>query len=162
MISGPGSGVRAVGAERVRLSTRPGTVRVGTFHPLTSTTGAADPGALVELSAPDAAKVRRQGQRFAGPQRDVVVAPQDRQQRLAAPDRLIEMCWNSARAPEDGGTVRVTVTMSSAPSCRIDARTWLAAVGKDCRDVRSAYRVTGVRYQVECAQSSSSVWVESQ
>ena len=28
--------------------------------------------------------------------------------------------------------------------------------------VKSAYCVTGVRYQFECAQSSSSVWVESQ
>ena len=77
-------------------------------------------------------------------------------------DRLIDTCWNSATALEDGGTVSVTVAMSSAPSCRIVARTSLVAVGKDCNGVRSAYRVTGVRYQFECAQSSSSVWVESQ
>ena len=31
-------------------------------------------------------------------------------------DRLIDTCWNSATALEDGGTVSVTVAMSSAPS----------------------------------------------
>ncbi len=47
----------------------------GTFHPLTSTTG---------VAASWRREMRRQGKRFAGPQRDVIVAPQDRQHQLAA------------------------------------------------------------------------------
>src|SRR5882757_9570687 len=126
---------------------------VGTFHPLTSTTG---------VDAPDVTKcaVRVSD----SPGHSVTSLSLHRIGSISSPpaDRLIDTCWNSATALEDGGTVSVTVAMSSAPSCRIVARTSLVAVGKDCKGVRSAYRVTGVRYQFECVQSSSSVWVESQ
>src|SRR5882757_6179890 len=141
---------------------------VGTFHPLTSTTGvalaelAAPDVALVKLSAPDVAKcaVRVSD----SPGHSVTSLSLHRIGNISSPPagRLIDTCWNSATALEDGGTVSVTEAMSSAPSCRIVARTLAVAVGKDCKGVRSAYRVTGVRYQVECAQSSSSAWVDSQ
>src|SRR5215472_4033233 len=130
-----------------------GTLRVGTFQPLTSTTGVAAPGA-----AKCAVKVSD------SPGHSVTSLSLHRIGSIGSPsaDRLIETCWNSATALEDGGTVSVTVAMSSAPSCRTVARTSLVAAGNDCNAVRSAYRVTGVRYQFECAQSSSSVWVDSQ
>src|SRR5271154_3572140 len=126
---------------------------VETFHPLTSTTGAAVPGV-----AKRAVRVSD------SPGHSVTSLSLHRIGNTGSPPpvRLIDMCWNSATVLEDEGTVSVTVAMSSAPSCRIVARTSGVAVGKDCNGVRSAYLVTGVRYQVECAQSGSSVWVESQ
>src|SRR5262245_4164665 len=128
-------------------------LRVGTFHPLTSTTGEAAPGA-----AKCAVKVSD------SPGQSVTSLSLHRIGRIGSPsaDRLIDTCWSSATAPEDGGTLSRMVAMSSAPSCRTVARTSLVAAGNDCNAVRSAYRVTGVRYQFECAQSSSSVWVDSQ
>src|ERR1700730_16298906 len=126
---------------------------VGTFHPLTSTTGVAAPGV-----AKRAVRVSD------SPGHSVTSLSLHRIGNISSPpaDRLIDTCWNSATALEDWATVSVTERMSSAPSCRTIARTVAVAVGKDCNGVRSAYRVTGVRYQFECAQSSSSVWVESQ
>src|ERR1700722_19929198 len=126
---------------------------VGTFHPLTSTTGVAAPGVAkraVRVSDSPGHRVTSLSLHRIGNMSSPPAAP------------LIDTCWNSATVLEDGGTVRVTVAMSSAASCRIVARTSLVAVGKDCNGVRSAYRVSGVRYQFECAQSSSSVWVDSQ
>src|SRR6516165_5615701 len=136
----------------VRLSTATGTLRVGTFHPLTSTTGA------VAGVANRAVKVND------SPGQSVTSLSLHRIGSSGSPpaDRLIDTCWNSAAAAEDGGTVSMTVAMSSAPSCRTVARTSLVAGGRDCSGVRSAYCVTGVRYQFECAQSSSSVCVDSQ
>src|SRR5579862_6444620 len=126
---------------------------VGTFHPLTSTTGVAAPGLA-----------KRAVRVSVSPGHSVTSLSLHRIGSTSSPpaDRLINACWNSATALEDGGTVRVTVAMSSAPSWRIVALTPLVAIGKDCNGVRSAYRVTGVRYQFECSQSSSSVWVDSQ
>src|SRR3984893_4562795 len=126
---------------------------VGTFHPLNSTTG---------ISAPDAAKCAVKVSDSPG--HSVTSLSLHRIGSKSSPPagRLIDTCWNSATALEDGGTVSVTEAMSSAPSCPIVGRASVVAIGKDCRGVRSAYRVTGVRYQFECAQSSSSVWVESQ
>src|SRR6185503_13237868 len=75
---------------------------------------------------------------------------------------LIERCWNSATPLDLAGRLSVTVAMSRAPSRRTLARTSLAAPGRDCSAVKSAYCVSGVRYQFECGQSSRSAWVESQ
>src|SRR5580698_10861033 len=145
MVSGPSYGVR--------LSTATGTHWDGTFHPPTSTMGCA---------APDVARcaVRLSD----SPGHSVTSLSLHRIGNIGSPpaDRLIDTCWNSATALEDRGTVSVTEAMSSAPSCRTVTWTSLVAVGKDCNGVRSAYRVTGVRYQLEFLQSSSSVWVESQ
>src|SRR6202167_6059264 len=115
---------------------------VGTFHPVTSTTGVAVPGV-----AKCAGRVRD------SPGQSVTSLSLHRIGNIGSPpaDRLIDTCWNSATALEDRGTVRVTVAMSSAPSCRIVARTVVVAAGKDCNGVRSAYCVTGVRYQLELA-----------
>src|ERR1700733_14764486 len=137
----------------VRLSTATGTLCVGTFHPLNSTTGVAAP-----CVAKRAVRVSD------SPGHSVTSLSLHRIGSMSSPpaDRLIDTCWNNATALEDGGTVRVTVAMSSAASCRIVARTSAVAAGKDCKEVKSAYRVTGVRYQLELAQSSSSVWVDSQ
>src|SRR6516165_5490217 len=113
-------------------------LRVGRFHPLTSTTGAAAPGA-----AKCAVKVSD------SPGHSVTSLSLHRIGSIDSPPavRLSETCWNSATDLEDAGTVSVTVATSSAPSCRTVARTSLVAAGKDCSPVRSAYRVTGVRYQ---------------
>src|ERR1700683_484639 len=123
------------------------------FHPFTSTTGVSALG-VVKC----AVKVSD------SPGQSVTSLSLHRIGNISSPpaDPLIDTRWNSATALEDGGTVRVTEAMSSAPSCRIVARTSAVAVGKDCNGVRSAYRVTGVRYHFECSQSSSSVWVDSQ
>src|SRR5215471_9646448 len=131
-----------------------GTLWVGAFHPLTSTTGG--------VAAPDAAKCAVRV--IDSPDHSVTSLSLHRIGSTSSPpaDRLIDTCWNSAIAPEDGGTVSVTVAMPSAPSCRSVARTSLVAAGKDCNEVRSAYRTSGVRYQFECGKSSSSVCVASQ
>src|SRR5215469_11642637 len=136
-----------------RPSRATGMLRVGAFHPLTSTTGAAAPGV-----AKRAVRVSD------SPGQSVTSLSLHRTGSIGSPsaDRLIATCWNNATALEDAGTVRVMVAMSSAPSCRTVVRTSLVAAGNDCNAVRSAYRVTGVRYQFECAQSSSSSWVDSQ
>src|SRR5215469_4005196 len=136
-----------------RPSRATGMLRVGAFHPLTSTTGAAAPGvAKCAVRVSDS------------PGQSVTSLSLHRIGSITSPsaDRLIATCWNSATALEDGGTVSVTVAISSSPSCRTVARTSLVAAAKDSNAVRSAYRVTGVTYQFECAQSSSSVLVESQ
>src|SRR5580704_3469335 len=116
---------------------------VETFHPLTSTTSVSSPGA-----AKRAVRVSD------SPGHSVTSLSLHRIGNISSPpaDRLIDTCWNSATALEDWATVSVTEMMSSAPSCRIVARTVAVAVPKDCNGVRSAYRVTGVRYQFECAQ----------
>src|SRR6266567_3116662 len=132
---------------------------VGTFHPLTSTTerlatersARESPAGTTGVSAPGVAK--RAVKVTDSPGHSVTSLSLHRIGNTGSPpaDRLIDTCWNSATALEDGGTVSVTMAMSSAPSCRTVARTSLVAVGRNCNGVRSAYRVTGVRYQFECA-----------
>ena len=127
-------------------------LRAGAFQPRISTTG---------IGAPDVAKRARRVSDSPG--QSVTSLSLHRIGTIGSPFsvRLIDTCWNNAMALEDAGTDSVTVATSSAPSCRTVARTSLVTVDKDCNGVKSAYCVSGVRYQFECAQSSSSVWVES-
>src|SRR5258705_289270 len=102
MVPNPGYGVR--------LATATGTLRVGTFHPLTSTTGVAALGV-----AECAVKVSD------SPGHSVTSLSLHRIGSISSPpsDRLIDTCWNSATALEDGGTVsdRRNVFGTLVPHC---------------------------------------------
>src|SRR6185437_6707822 len=77
-------------------------------------------------------------------------------------DLRMDRCWNKATAFDESGTESVTVVTLSSPSRRVVACTSIVAVGNDCNAAKSAYWVSGVRYQFECFQSSTSFCVESQ
>src|SRR5256885_16963508 len=98
-------------------------LRVGTFQPLTSTTGAA----AAEV-AKCAVRVRD------SPGHSVTSLSLHRIGSIGSPPavRFIDTCLKKATALAGGGTVRVTGATSSAPSCRIGDRTSLVTSGKDC------------------------------
>src|ERR1700734_3349443 len=103
-----------------------GTLRVGAFHPLTSTSGAPVPcAANCAVTVTDS------------PGHSVTSLSLHRMGSTGLPpaDCLIERCWNSATARDDAGVVSVTVTAESAPWRRNVARTWLVAIGNDCKAV---------------------------
>src|SRR5258706_13643906 len=87
MISGPGYGVRAV-AVRVRPNSMIPLLQSGrpALDSDRNTYGRNVPSTHFDdrRLCSRRGEMRSQGERFAGPQRDVVVAPQDRQQELAA------------------------------------------------------------------------------
>src|ERR1700722_2880516 len=87
MISGPSNGVRAVEA-RVRPNSKIPLLRSGcpTLDSDRNTDGRNVPSTHFDdrRRRSRSRETRRQGKRLAGPQRDVIVAPQDRQHQLAA------------------------------------------------------------------------------